>query len=189
MIRESISNTDWASLFYGLNPTEMVDKFANVLSVLFSLHIPNRVVKFDDRDPPWMKQELKTAIKRKHRVYSKFVKRGRKVEEWNHVKNLQNETTRMIINAKNEYYLNLGRRLSNKLNGPKTYWSILNRLISKKNVTNIPPLLENGKFVTNVEANANVFNEYFVTKCKEVELVVLFQQLSRSSKCLYQYDY
>ena len=169
VIRESISSADWASLFYGLSPTEMVDKFTNVLSELFTRHIPNRVVKFDDRDPPWMKQELKTAIKRKHRVYAKFVKRGRKVEAWNHVKHLQNETTKMIIHAKNEYHLNLGRRLSNNLKGPKTYWSILNRLVSKKNVTNIPPLLENGKFLTNVEAKANVFNEYFVAKCREME--------------------
>ena len=32
VIMESISNTDWANLFYGLCPTEMVDKFPNVLS-------------------------------------------------------------------------------------------------------------------------------------------------------------
>ena len=132
MIRESVSITDWASVFYGLSPTEMVDKFIKVLSELFTLHIPNRIVKFDDRDPPWLKPELKTAIKRKHRLYAKFVKRGRKMEDWNHVKNLQNETTRTIINAKNECYLHLGRRLSDNLNGPKTYWSILNRLITKK---------------------------------------------------------
>ena len=72
-----------------------------------------------------MKHELKTAIKRKHKVYAK--------------------------------------------NGPKTYCSILNRLISKKNVTNIPPLLEYEKFVTNVEAIAKVFYKYFVANCKEVE--------------------
>ena len=58
VIRESTLSTDWASLLYGLNPTEMVDIFTNLLSELFSLHIPNRVVKFDNRNPPWMKQEL-----------------------------------------------------------------------------------------------------------------------------------
>ena len=169
VIKESISSTYWASLLYGLSPTEMVDKFIDVLSELFTLHIPNRVVKCDDRDPPWMKQELNTAIKRKHRVYAKFVKRRRKMEDWNHVKNLQNETTKMIINAKNEYCLHLGRRLSDNLNGPKTYWSIRNRLIIKKNVTNIPPLLENRNFIANVKAKANVFNVFLSAKCREVE--------------------
>ena len=100
--RESILSTDWSSLFYGLSPAKMVDKFTNVLSELFSMHMPNRVVKSDDRDPPWIKQELKTASKSRHREYAKLVKRGRHVEEWNHVKNLQNKTTKRITNAKNE---------------------------------------------------------------------------------------
>ena len=59
---------------------------------LLATTVPNRVKKFDDRDPPWMKRELKTAIKWKHRVYAKFVKCGRKPEEWNYIKNVQNET-------------------------------------------------------------------------------------------------
>ena len=83
--------------------------------------------------------------------------------------NLQNTTTKRIINVKNEYYLNLGRRLLNNLNGLQIYWSIRYRRIIKKNVTNIPPLLENGKFVKNVETKANVFNEYIVAKCRELE--------------------
>ena len=64
------------------------------------------------------------------------------MEDWNHVKNLQNETTRTIINAKNECYLHLGRRLSDNLNGPKTYWSILNRLITKKKSLTYPYFLK-----------------------------------------------
>ena len=48
--------------------------------------VRNRVVKFDDRDPTWMKQELETAIKRKHRVYAKSVKRGRESEHWSSIK-------------------------------------------------------------------------------------------------------
>ena len=55
MIRESVTKFDWATLFDGLNPMEMVEKFTNVLSEICSLYIPNRVVKFDDRDLPWMK--------------------------------------------------------------------------------------------------------------------------------------
>ena len=49
--------------------------------------------------------------------------------------------------------------------GVKAYWSVLNRLINKKKVVNIPPLLENGIFVTKVQAKANVFNDFFVEQC------------------------
>ena len=45
---------------------------------IFSQYIPDEIVTCDDRDPPWMTATLKSAIKRKHRVYNKCVKRGRK---------------------------------------------------------------------------------------------------------------
>ena len=43
--------------------------------------------------------------------------------------------------------------------------NILNKLIDKTKFTNIPPILENGLFVTNLEAKANLFNDYFVEQC------------------------
>ena len=86
MVIESINKINWTACFDGLNPTEMVEMFTNSLSEIFSEYIPNKVVKFDDRDPPWMKRELKTALKRKHRIYAKFVRRGRKQEDWDYVK-------------------------------------------------------------------------------------------------------
>ena len=52
--------------------------------------------------------------------------------------------------------------------GVKYYWNILNKLIDKKKFTNIPPILENGLFVTNLEAKANLFNDYFVEQCSAI---------------------
>ena len=66
MIIVSINKIDWTACFDGLNPTEMVEIFTNALSE----YIPNKAVKFDDKDPLWMIGELKTAIKRKHRIYA-----------------------------------------------------------------------------------------------------------------------
>ena len=42
---------------------------------------------------------------------------------------------------------------------------MLNRIIQKKKFSNIPPLLENGLFVTNIDTKANIFNDYFVKQC------------------------
>ena len=36
----------------------------------------------------------------------------------------------MIINAKEKYFLNLGRKLSDPNQGIKAYWTTLNRLLS-----------------------------------------------------------
>ena len=38
----------------------------------------------------------------------------------------------MITYSKDNYFAELGRKLSNPNNGPKTYWTTLNRIINKK---------------------------------------------------------
>ena len=43
----------------------------------------------------------------------------------------------------------------------------MNRLIDKKKNINVPPLFESCLFVTNIEAKANILNEYFVQMCFE----------------------
>ena len=65
----------------------------------------------------------------------------------------------MITNSKDDYFAELGRKLSNPNNGPKAYWTILNRIINKKKMMNTPPLLENGLFVTNFQTKADIFKE------------------------------
>ena len=114
---------------------------------------------------PWITPEIKTAIKRKHRVYSKYVKRGRRLDEWENVRVIRNDTSKMITAAKDNYFASLGRKLSNPNIGLKKYWSTLNRIINKKNVSDIPPLIENGIFVTNFQEKANIFNNHFVQQC------------------------
>ena len=71
----------------------------------------------------------------------------------------------MITTAKDNYFASLGRKLSNPNIGIKKYWSTVNRIINKKNVSNIPPLIENGIFVTNFQEKANIFNNHFVQQC------------------------
>ena len=56
-----------------------------------------------------MTSQLKTAIKRKHRVYNKYVKRGCKAEEREHVKTLSQNTSQMITSAKEKYFHKLGQ--------------------------------------------------------------------------------
>ena len=56
-----------------------------------------------------------------------------------------------------------------KLNDPvtasKTYWKILNRLLTNKKVTAIPPLLFDGEIISNFSQKAVIFNKYFASQC------------------------
>ena len=143
----------------------MSNTFTETLLSIFTNNIPNQVIKCNDKDPPWISSEIKTAIKRKQRVYKKFLLRGKRQEDLNLVKVAQYEASKMIQKAKEDYYLKIGHKLSDPGFGIKTYWSVLNRLINKKKSLNIPPLLENGLFVTNPLSKANILNDFFVEQC------------------------
>ena len=95
-----------------------------------------------------MTPSLKSAIKRKHRVYSKYVKRGSKRDNWESVRTIRNQTSSKIFQAKDEYFSSLGKKLSDPTHGTKSYWTTLNKIINKKKICNVSNLLENGVFVT-----------------------------------------
>ena len=80
-IKSAIENVDWPTIFSGLDVDDMTELFTSTCRNIFSLYIPNKVITCDDRDPTWMTATLKSAIKRKHRVYNKYVKRGRKPDD------------------------------------------------------------------------------------------------------------
>ena len=46
--------------------------------------------------------------------------------------------------------------------GIETYWKTLHKIVNKKQVMNIPPILLNGVFITNFQNKANLFNEFFL---------------------------
>ena len=72
------------------------------------------------------------------------------------------------MKAKNDYT----QRMTNKLNdpkaAPKTYWSILNNFLYNKKIPAIPPLLVNGKFVSDFCTKANLFNDFFASICTPI---------------------
>ena len=83
--------------------------------------MPNKVVKCNDKDAPWVTAEVKTAIRWKHRVYRKFLQRGRMLDDWMKVKEVKRETSKVILGAKESYFLRLGRKFSDPNNGIKVY--------------------------------------------------------------------
>ena len=163
-IRTSLQKVDRESKFKNLTVVQMTKEFTIVVMKIIDRFIPNKMIKVHDKDPPWMTPEIKTAIKRKHRIYNKYVKRGRKPNEWEYVRLTRNETSKLFRDAKENYFACLGRKLSDPV-GIKTYSITLNKTVNKKNTTNIPPLLENGLFVTNFQTKADIFNEFFVQQC------------------------
>ena len=80
------------------------------------------------------------------------------------MKEVRNSTSKMITDGKDKYHVTLGRKLTVNSQDVKAYWSVLKKLLNKKKIVNIPPLLENGLFVTNTETKATILNDYFVAQ-------------------------
>ena len=164
-IKSTLENIDCPTIFAGLDVDDMTQLFTSKCLNVLSQYIPNKIIACDDRDPTRMTTALKSAIKRKHRVYNKYAKRGRKPDDWEYVRTVRNETSSRITKAKDDYFFNMGKSLSDPTNGTKSYWTTLRKIINKKKFSNIPPLLEIGVFVTDFQMKANIFNDYFVEQC------------------------
>ena len=65
---------------------------------------------------------------------------------------------------------NLGKKLCDPTCGQKTFWTAYKRLANKKRNTNIPPILENGSYITCFKEKADLFNSYFADQCKPFEM-------------------
>ena len=132
----------------GLDVNQAVDLFATLFLSVIARHVPNREITCSDRDAPWITDDVKKAVKRKHRMYRRYVKRGRKPEDRTPVKQVKNYATKMITDSKYKYS-RLGEKLCDLNVGIKTYWKTLHKIINKKQVMSIPPILLNGAFITN----------------------------------------
>ena len=59
--------------------------------------------------------------------------------------------------------------MAKKLNDPqtnaKTYWAILKTFFNGRKIPIIPPLVTEGKLVSNFKEKANMFNEFFSRQC------------------------
>ena len=80
-IKSAIANIDWPTMFSGLDVDKMTYLFTSKCASIFSEFIPDKTITCDNRDPPWMTTSLKSVIKRKHRVFKKYIKRGHKPDD------------------------------------------------------------------------------------------------------------
>ena len=76
-----------------------------------------------------------------------------------------NECTKIILAAKEKYINELSKKLNNPKTAPKTYWKILNRILSNKKIFSVPPLLVNDEMISNFSKNTELFNKFFASQC------------------------
>ena len=112
---------------------------------IFSNFIPNKLVTFNDKDPPWMTPNLRDKINWKNGIYKEYTKNGKTNYHYLQLQNAISEVSVAISRGKDDYHSRLAQKLSDPSASSKTYWSILKRFFNEKKVPIIPPLLINNK--------------------------------------------
>ena len=76
-IYRSIEIFYWSYLFLRKNVHEQVELFNKMLPNIFHNFIPNKIILYDYKDPPWMNEEIKNFIKKKNWLFQCQRKSGK----------------------------------------------------------------------------------------------------------------
>ena len=98
-----------------------------------------------------------------------FVRNGRPENKSEGIQRMVSEGSKLIEDAKRNYFLKAGNTLANPGTARKTYWSLINTVLNKAKIPIILPLLENDLFITDFTEKAQLFNEYFMLQCTTID--------------------
>ena len=129
---------------------------------IFSNFIPNKIITVKPKQSPWITQTIKSFLRKMNLAYKNFVTNGQQENKLEEIKQMISRGSKLIEDVKQKYSISIGRTLSNPNTGRKTYWSLVNKLLNKTKIPIIPPLLENGIFVLDFSAKAQIFNDFCV---------------------------
>ena len=133
LIQCSISQFNWERAFSNKGVNKQISIFNETILNIMKNFIPHETKIFNDQEPPWINNKVKTMIQGKNEIYQLYLKNKSnmlaiKLETW---QNLIYET---LESRKNNYYENISKKLCSKAITPKYYWSLLKTMLNDKKV-------------------------------------------------------
>lgn len=131
--------------------------FKSTFVALINKHAPIRRLGVKGRDNPWFDESIAILIKQRDNAWAKAKRdKNKNPRLWDVYRALRNKCTRLIKNAKSEYYLNL---LNQNLNDPNKFWKLVKSTSGSVSPTTFPDLLKiDYKEVTGKQSIADAFN-------------------------------
>ena len=114
-IQKDDQNFNWEKAFVNIFVDRKVDLLNETLLNIFRNYIPNKKIKFNYCQPPWMNDNIKRCLKERSKLTKFFYKNGQKREDKEKLEAKAAYCTEQIMKAKNDYT----QRMTNKLNDPK----------------------------------------------------------------------
>ena len=89
ILKKAVSNFNWNRAFKNLSVDEKVELLNETLLNVFRNYIPNKKIKCDYRQPPWMTDNIKKSLKQRSKLTKIFYKNGQRNSD--HIKVLENQ--------------------------------------------------------------------------------------------------
>ena len=71
-IQNALNIIDWSKLFSNANFEKQVNILNGTLFNIFANFVRNKVITVDDRDPPWINEEMKCKVKSKNNICPQY---------------------------------------------------------------------------------------------------------------------
>ena len=102
-----------------------------MLNIVHSF-IPNKNIICNDMDLPWFNNQAKTLIEEKNHLFKNNMTNGRLVVDRAKLQKTGVELINVLKSSKENFYINLSKKLNNSSTSKKTYWSIMKTFINIK---------------------------------------------------------
>ena len=131
-IRKCRFEINWERNIFHKYPNNQVEFLTESILNTFSNFCPNKTVIRRFKDKPWMTNEIKQKLKEKAEVYKKYVKNNFDPGYKQLLDEKIQQTSKLVMDAKERYFSEQGKKLLDPSLGAKNYWSILNNFLQKR---------------------------------------------------------
>ena len=167
---DKVGNIDWNNVVNSGTVDIAAELFSKTMMDIAKTSMPVKTIIVKNKDAPWITQEIKKLIKKKHNIHA-FAKLLDSVWSWNLFKQTRNRLVDMIRNRKDEYQREIENRINSETGfGTKDWWKMVNNFFNRRGLSysEIPALQDTEKqeIIYLPEQKAELFNFLFIQQSK-----------------------
>ena len=133
LIQCSTSLFNWERAFSNKGVNKQISIFNETILNIMKNFIPHETKIFNDQEPAWINNKVKTMIQGKNEIYHLYLKNKSNMLAIK-LETSQNLIYETLESCKNNYYENISKKLCCKAITPKYYWSLLKTMLNDKKV-------------------------------------------------------
>ena len=126
-IKKAISSFNWNKAFENLSIDAKVELLNEILINIFRNCIPNKKIKCDYRQPPWINDNIKRKLKQGTKLIKYFYKNDHMKCDYDKILEKCAECGTELFETRKNYILNMtSSKFADSDTAPKTSWTLLN---------------------------------------------------------------